>query len=361
MKKFLLNLFAAMMVALGVNAQTAPPSGVEQQEYSFFGIFHAPDEADETVEEPVKVAVDGTDLYVQLPNPINGLAWIKGTIDYEAGTATFAKQKIGKYSGMNFYVTALNENNEVGDIVFSYSESMMSCPDQYIQLSDDLAGKNVYAYFTGVIINREVEDDPVVEAPAGLKTSPYVFTGQSLQYDEENNFTGYEEVTRNVQVGFYNNNKEVYVQGLCSQLPEAWVKGTVEEGSFGDMDVTFEAGQCYGRYGLYQLYLAARYGQEFSDMKFYYDPQDRTFTNEGGVYLVLNAAKSSPAPIEQYATVKLTPGTVDGITVNDNQTPATIGYTDLQGRKVSANTKGVVLKTLRMGDGSLKTVKMVRR
>lgn len=36
-------------------------------------------------------------------------------------------------------------------------------------------------------------------------------------------------------------------------------------------------------------------------------------------------------------------------------------YTDLQGRKVSPSTKGLMLKTTRMSDGTVKTVKVIRK
>ncbi|MCM1005783.1 MAG: hypothetical protein NC402_05740 [Prevotella sp.] len=48
-----------------------------------------------------------------------------------------------------------------------------------------------------------------------------------------------------VNVGFYNDNKEVYIQGLFPSLPDAWVKGTYE--AQGDYDTYFvPAGQYLG-------------------------------------------------------------------------------------------------------------------
>jgi hypothetical protein len=122
------------------------------------------------------------------------------------------------------------------------------------------------------------------------------------------------------------------------------VKGTVSDGAFGDKDVTVAAGQYYGQYGLYPLYIVARYGNELTDMKFVYDPQTREFKNEGGVYMVLNVMPNQPAPIEIYATVSLTPGTLSGIKdVENTKVPGATSYYNLSGQRVKNPSKGIFI------------------
>jgi hypothetical protein len=41
--------------------------------------------------------------------------------------------------------------------------------------------------------------------------------------------------------------------------------------------------------------------------------------------------------------------------------PVSESFTDLQGRPIGAATKGLLLKTVRLSDGTLKTVKVVRK
>lgn len=356
MKKMLLTMVAVLMATLNINAQTTPPAGVEQKDYSFFGVFHTPGADDEEVEEPVKVAVSGSDIYVQIPNPFNGLAWMKGTIDGE--TATFPVQKIVNWGGISIYISGLKESG-VGSIVFTYTEDMLTCNDQYIQFSDDEAGKSVYAYFTTVIINLPPEDDPIVTPPAGLQATTMEFTGNLMQFDDEGSYTGFQEVKHDVKVAF-NGNTEVYVQGLCTYLPEGWVKGTITDGSFGDKTVTFAKGQCFGKYGFYQLYLGSRQGSAFTDMVFNYEGQTRTFTNEVGYYMVINGSKTDPMPVDMFATAKIAPKT-NGIAPTLSATESTATYTDLQGRSVTNAAKGLLLKTLRLNDGTTKTIKVMRK
>ena len=328
-----------------------PPAGVEQTDYSFFAVYHAPETEDEELDETVKVAVDGSTVYLQFPNPVNGLTWIVGTIVDE--TVVFPVQYLGTNGGQKFYITGRNENDVIGDIVFSYSESLMVCNDQWIQICDDKTGQNVYAYYSTTMVVKPGEDDPVVEAPAGLQATPYVFSAYMAKTDDEGNYAGYEEVKRDVRAGFYNNT-EVYIQGLCTQLPEAWVKGTVTGESFGDKVITFKAGQCYGKYGLSPLYMVAQYHNALDDMMFYYDPQTRVFENMGGYYLVLNGSKSSPMAYELCYTVKLTPGSSSGIDgVADSESAASVCY-GLDGRRHSASQRG--LNIIRMSDGTVRKV-----
>jgi len=361
MKRLFLTLTATLLTVIFAAAQTAvtPPADAEQKDYSFFGIYHDPQNGESTEEEPVKVAVSGTDIYLQLPNPVNGLAWIKGTI--EGDKATFPCQYLASYQGKLFYVTGRSEGDVIGPIVFSYSEDIMTCSEQYLQFTDDLAGQNVYGYFTGIIVNKVIPDDDVVQVPGGLQTQAYEFVGNKVLTDQEGNYAGYQETKFDVKVGIYNNS-EIYVQGLCTYLPTGWVKGTVTDGSFGDKTVTFKAGQCYGKFGNYQLYFAGRSGNDLTDMLFNYDPQTRTLTNEVGYYLVLNLQKSTPAPVELYATSKMAPKSSNGITTQTAaQTGIVEGYTDLQGRVATAQTHGMVLQKMRMSDGTVKNVKVIRK
>ena len=348
MKKILLTL-VTVLSAVFCQAQVTPPSGVTQESWTFHSTYHEPESADEEIEQSVQIAISGTDIYVQMINPFaqSMRLWIKGTIDATAGTATFPIQKItASYGGV--WMSGLSESG-VGPVVFSYSDGMMMCTDQYIQFCDNQQGNNPYCYHSMTTYLRAIADDPVVEAPTGLKTTAYIFTGNKLNYDDQGNYAGYEEVKYNVKVGFYNNSQEVYIQGLCSYLPDGWVKGTVGEEFLGDLPYTFEAGQCYGKYGYYQLYLAGRYGNYLQNMVFNYDKQTREFTNEGGLYLVVNAHKSQPRPVDIFSTAKLSPGSVVAIEGIDADKSATQdAWYSLQGIRMAKPTKGLYIRDGKM-------------
>lgn len=359
MKRLLFIMVAVITATLPLCAQdqVTPPAGIEKTTYSFHSFFYEPQASPEEIDEEVQVAISGTDIYMEMVHPFKESlkSWIKGTLDTEAGTATFPVQLMTIYSGMNIYISG-STGNGAEPIVFTYSEQMISNQSQYIQFCDNEAGTEPFCYHLQVTYLIPGEDDPVVTVPDGLQTTSYVFTGNLLKKDEQggySSYNGYEEVKRNVKVGFYNNNTEVYIQGLSSQLPEGWVKGSVAEGSFGDKDVTIKKDQCYGKYGFYQLYVAAAYGFNSSslmDMMMVYDPQKREFSNSGGIYLWLYTKyQNDNVPIEKYVTVKLTPGTLSGIdeVTDARQATAKTRYFDLQGREIVNNdrklSKGIYL------------------
>ena len=102
----------------------------------------------------------------------------------------------------------------------------------------------------------------LVEAPEDLQTAAYLFKGTDLYYEEEDK--------HEVLVGFYGN--EVYIQGLSLALPDAWVKGTLQE------DGTLEIPGWY--LGLFE----SLFGSSdiiFGGATFHYDAEKDEFTCDG--------------------------------------------------------------------------------
>ena len=297
----------------------------------------------EDLNEDVKVRIDGSSFAVQGLSGFDPTIWLTGTIS--DGVATFAKrQSAGSYNDTALYF--IGYDGKETDITFSYDEATgVLVAQQYILCIS--AGGGTYQMLQNVVLSPKSGDNvapQVVTPPADLQASPYVFTGLRMLTDDEGNYAGTEEVNYNVKVGFYNNNSEVYIQGLCQYLPEAWVKGTVGEDFLGDKPVTFAAGQYYGQYGLYPLYMVARYGNQLTDMVFNYDEMTKTFTNDGGVYLVLNLMANQPAPIEIFVTATLRPGTYTAIeSVTDNKSADDAWYSQ-QGVRVAHPSKGIFIK-----------------
>ena len=112
---------------------------------------------------------------------------------------------------------------------------------QWVLITDSPTSKSPYYYITGLTLTpgKAITDEPI-EPPTGLTTRDYELTATKIYFDEEENLKT-EEVSRYLKLGVLGN--DVYVRGLCAQLPYAWVKGTLN----GD-DATFEKGQFYGVY-----------------------------------------------------------------------------------------------------------------
>jgi len=343
----LTNVAVDSYFSMAVITRNAAPDSESEKDYVLTGKNVNPNDESqyEELNENVKVSIDGTSIAIQGLSAFDPSAWLTGTVSN--GVATFAKrQSAGSYNNTPLYM--IGYDGSECDISFSFdSTSGVLVGQQYILCVTEEG--YTYQILQDLVLTPQGGDIPtpqpeVVVPPAGIALSSYVFTANKMQTDDEGNYSGYEEVKRNVKVGFTKNNLEVYVRGFCEQLPEAWVKGTISDGSFGDKTVTFAAGQYYGQYGLYPLYMAARRGDEFTNMVFNYDPQTREFQNDGGVYLVLNLMPSQPAPVEQYVTVRLTPGSISGIqgVTADNSSDG--AWYSIQGVRIGQPRKGIYIQ-----------------
>jgi hypothetical protein len=211
----------------------------------------------------VNVAIDGADIYIQ------GLAywfkdaWVKGTI--ADGVASFASgQFVGEDEYGSEYIVA-SADGETPDETFSFTysseEGLLSSNTTYIVESGEAAELAAYCFWQNPVFSKEEPVKPeVVVAPEGLVAEEYVVFFTDYYEDAG---SGY------VNVGF--DGSDVYVQGLCRYLPEAWVKGTLE-----GTTVTFAGGQFLGTYGSnYDMYL------QDDDVVLVYDATANTFTLEG--------------------------------------------------------------------------------
>ena len=251
------------------------------------------------------VAFAGQDVYIQ------GLGyqettWIKGTMS--GSTVTFAaRQPGGSYGSTDFYL--IGYNGAETSIVFSYDATTgtLTLGDMYILLID--GDGNAWGATTAAVLMRNGSEQPAEEEtvtpPANINPQSYVFKGQKFIYGEDGSYQGFEEAKWNIKVAWAGAG-EVYVQGLCSAMPQAWVKGTVS-----DDEVTFASGQYLGKQIL-PFYFAGQFVGELSDFVTTYDASTRVFTG-GGYYMVINSSKTAMAPYEVYAGVTLTPGEVAAV------------------------------------------------
>ena len=218
----------------------------------------------------IKVAIDGSDIYLQ------GLAywfpegWVKGTISET--TATFAS---GQFVGEDEYgpewICGTNDTETFADIVFDYNatEGVLKAVTQFILENSKENEISPYCYWVLPVFGKEGSSGPQpVVAPEALETDEWAISAM-------NNFG--EPVSGYVNIGFDGN--DCYMQGFCHYLPETWLKGTLE----GDK-ITFPGGQYFGPYDAdsythYEFYLRP------DDVVFTYDAEAGKMTAEGEIYV----------------------------------------------------------------------------
>ena len=304
----------------------------------------------ESLDERVKVAIEGDSIFIQGLSAYDPSAWLAGTIS--DSIATFKKnQPAGVYGGKQLYFIGYAGESDI-DIEFDYLSSLeMLVAKSYILCAT--ADHNTYQILTDVVLKKQGDDpqpdEPLVELPADATPIDYTFKATSILYNPDGSLAGMQPVEMPVKVAFAGS-KEVYVQGLCDFIPEAWVKGTVDTD-----EVTFARGQFMGR-SVYPVYFMGRIFNEMSDVVF--TLSNNRVLRSGSYYVVINASKSEFMPYSVYAGVTMERNT-SGIDAPAADCTAEI-YTDLQGRRTGKSARGLLIKQQIDADGSIKTVKIVK-
>ncbi len=258
---------------------TPPSTATVETFYTVGGNFYVGTSSgwsDATKNMPtVNVAIDGKDMYIQ------GLAywfldaWIKGTID--GTTVTFASgQLVGEDEYGPEYIVGSEDGENASDFVFEYDskEGILTAVTPYIVESGAADEMSPYCYWYSPVFSLtepEVVVPEVVVAPDGLVTEEYSLSARNYKDDAD--------VSGSVQIGFDGN--DVYMQGICTYIPEAWVKGTLD-----GKTITFAQGQYFGIYGdTYEMYLNTLMG---ADVVFDYDAEAGTLTAQNEFFLVDN-------------------------------------------------------------------------
>lgn len=188
-----------------------------------------------TSERFSKVAIDGTDIYIQGLLPQCPYGWAKGVIS--GTTVTIPRMQCqGCSDGEYVFLTSFDiESMEFKDLVFEYNadEDIYMTYDMLIGNTNTEELSILPPYLSGMTIGTEKIPE-LAQLPEGAEVKEYPFVGQHV-------VDGYAlEFERTVNVAVVDN--DVYLQGLNSVVPDAWVKGT----NVGDGIVIFPTGQNFG-------------------------------------------------------------------------------------------------------------------
>lgn len=152
--------------------------------------------------------------------------------------------------------------------------------------------KRIDVYYVG----QEPEVYEVVELPAGAEVNTWYITASTS-----------ESKLRGEEIGVAESGDDIYIQGLCPYLPEAWVKGTKS-----DNTVTFASGQYYGQYEYNgntfdMFFVGANVDDEgnatIADVVFTIDEEAGTMTTDQ--YIFVNGKPSEIYFYEYYYDVVL--------------------------------------------------------
>ena len=212
----------------------------------------------EVVDRSLQIGIDGHDVYLQGFSAYLPEAWIKGTLNEDFTQVSFPVQYYGNLYGNDIYfypVTPVEGEYLVIDAVFNYDERadvFILDQDQVCYILENAYPDELGWYYMYDSEMNITPDAGTVSIPEGLETQPYMLTGVYMGYytDYDMWFEG-DPLMGSAQVGF--DGDDIYIQGLCSYLPKAWVKGHRE----GDTYV-IDNGQYFGPFvffgDIYPLY-----------------------------------------------------------------------------------------------------------
>lgn len=276
--------------------RVTPPAGLETEDWTIARYFY--DGSEEAGEEKViQIGFDGKDVYVQgfsyFSDYMEDYNWIKGTLSDDGKSITFASgQYYGNYNdAYDFYFVAYDlVNGEMAPVTVDYDAEAGTITWPYDMLIVENSAEDemsAYGYFTEITATVKGTAPEPLAAPEVITTDWY-FKSKSISTDEETGENVVTDYNYQVQVGIAGN--DVFVQGLCEDLPDTWIKGTLDPAT---NKVTFPTGQHFGTYVFWFWefeYFFAGYGLNgFEDVVMAYDAEAKTLTMESPFYMLINA------------------------------------------------------------------------
>ena len=256
---------------VGDQLVTPPETATVETWYTVKGSFYVSGETDwvdiTSQMGTINVAIDGDDLYIQ------GIAfwfkdsWIKGKIN--DGTVLFASaQFVGEDEyGPEYIVGSEDGSTLTNGIVFNYDaeKGILSAVTPIILENGKKDTMYPYSYWDQPTFTKDAPAAPeTVVVPEGLVAEEFV-----ISYIDNND----EPATAYLNIGFDGN--DVYIQGLCSYVPEAWVKGTLD-----GTTITIPGGQYFGPYSKYEMFL------QDEDVVLTYDAEANKLTSSETITIV---------------------------------------------------------------------------
>lgn len=302
------------------NVLVTPPAGAEVEAYTLT-LYGSTGNSTISMETGKSVVFDGNDVYVQGLAYYFPDAYVKGTLNAE-GQYVFES---GQYVGEDEYgpewivgcdVDADNYLIYAPNFVFDFdAESRSLSLAGYYGESGEPDDAYLYDYFIIADYTPGAPEIPeLVTVPAGATIETWYATG--INDDGE-------DIPSTAKVAFVDS--DVYLSGIFSTFPNAWIKGTLE-----GTTVSFPTVQYIGAYASYNMYAYAASLDEFAGtyvpldaVTFTYDAMAKTLTMDPDQVLAANAAKDRLYYLEYIKEVFLS---ANAPVVEPNTVPFTADF-----------------------------------
>lgn len=308
MKKLLLLLLTAFSLAVSTDAQTstdglmtATPAGTlktyERGGYSYYTNNGYVRRGAQTGDMDVVFANDGRTVYIKDPlsKALTGV-WVKGTLSSDGSTITLPLGQPIAYDLTqkdSVVLAVMDYDDEYEE--FSQNTSVKSLTYTIKNDVITLNGTSTYVIFAAMWqksknwaeygdysskYTLKTKDDEPVTVPSDLKADTLKLKGHTYMTNAD--------VAYNVLMGQKGN--DVYLKGLFTATPDAWIKGTRNGNK-----LTFPYGQYLapthsGTTNYYMIATDHANTSKIEDLVLNYDEATGNYTT--GQYVVLNTAKN---------------------------------------------------------------------
>ena len=239
---------------------------------------------------------DGTVYFKDIVSTNSYGVWVKGTkvgntitvptkqpVAYSSNYGATISVRWGALSGQNVVAadnTADNFTFVVDDVAGTISLQGTSEDLFMATLWDDddsWTGYGVYETVYTYDHDYVAPTTVTVTPPAGLETETWYASGHT--YSQNAGQVGFEST---IKVGF--DGSDVYLQGVFSSFPDAWMKGTISGST-----VTFAGLQVQGDYSGYTIYATGGDNSGLIDYVMTYDAENKVLSSENALFA--NAAE----------------------------------------------------------------------
>lgn len=273
----------------------APPADTAIRPYTLCGYECS---LGKDLEYSIHVGFAADKVYVQGISTEFPDAWIEGTLS--DGRVTFMRnQYLGVYRKLSkpfdIWLTGIDHDEAIfTDLIFDYDAARGTLTLReglWLVINGDAALWKWLNNMNEVVLypaddTPEVDHYALVAPPADADVQTFTLTADDYSFGAPDAVAPYE-------VGVAFEGGEVYLRGLFSEMPEAWVRGT-----FDGTRLTLPSSQYLGKwFGALDCWLMGSTDEVLTDVVFTYDATREAFVLAGDQQIYFNDTFDAPSPM----------------------------------------------------------------
>lgn len=304
-----LNVFS------GAHVQTAKPANLPTTPYRLHGYECS---LGKNLDYPVEVGFEGDDVYVRGISEVFPDVWVRGVREPAGKNFEIVRFMRNQYLGpytlgsttYDIWLTGIDHDNAYFTDVIFYLDPSTGVFSQQEGNWLVVNGDPVQWHWLNNMSDVTMEPDEggaddggdvmaLVVPPAGLTTTTFRVSGYDCSFGTPEAIAGY-DVELGIGASASGQEIEVYVCGLFTDIPDAWVKGTMALTPDGTpASLTFASPQYLGKWydSLDCWFMGVDASEQMASLTFTYDAALGAFVQQEGTFAYFNDTATAPSPM----------------------------------------------------------------